>query len=317
MSIIIGIAVLGVLLIVIGIVYLFSTKETDNSLTYSNPETPVAVYGLYGLGVFLFMLAVFFFFFAPSLGGWGAIGCVALSIACFVGGVRCMQAGYDAFQKRAQNMEALAKAKAAHADHERNQIALENARREAKEQAEIDAKKRQLEKKQMDANYRLIDEDERTRTIEHRTKQKELQLRQAFIPKAMEKGVDLDRLFGINEHEHRTEIDLENRWKEILQDSNAADLAQIGDHLVIKKLRQELQNARRERYAIKTGGDPEELKQELLSDYDKFIERLEAKIDERETGHLLSEDRPAPRKIGQAAGDSRPDYPPETDEDSE
>jgi hypothetical protein len=118
------------------------------------------------------------------------------------------------------------------------------------------------------------------------------------------------------EHQRVKETDLETRWKEILQDSNAADLALIGDHLVIKKLRDELAQARRERYAIKNGNDPKPLKRELLADYDKFIKRLEAKIDERETGHLLSENREAARKLPQAQANGRADYPPETDEDS-
>lgn len=120
-----------------------------------------------------------------------------------------------------------------------------------------------------------------------------------------------------DEHARLKEIDLEARWREILQDSNAADLAQIGDHLVVKKLRAELMEARRERYAVKSGDDPEELKQELLADYDKFISRLEAKIDERETGHLLSEDREAPKRLTQGKAESRAEYPPETDEDYE
>jgi hypothetical protein len=120
----------------------------------------------------------------------------------------------------------------------------------------------------------------------------------------------------VNKHKKIKEIDLEARWQEILQDSNAADLALIGDHLVIKKLYNELAEARKKRHAVKVGDDPEELKQDLLADYDKFIQRLEAKIDERETGHILSENREATRGLPQAKANSRTDYPPETDEDS-
>lgn len=156
----------------------------------------------------------------------------------------------------------------------------------------------------------------------------QIQAQEQLIESALNEGMDVahhqdyvlaEKLSGLKIREHRQlkEIDLEVRWKEILQDSNAADLAQIGDHLVTKKLRQELQAARRERHAIRNGDEPEELKQELLADYDKFILRLEAKIDERETGHLLSENRPKARELAERASESRPEYPPETDEDSE
>jgi hypothetical protein len=110
---------------------------------------------------------------------------------------------------------------------------------------------------------------------------------------------------------------LSTRYKEILQDSAAADLAMIGDHLVIKKLREELTKARRERYAIKTGNDPKPLKRELLADYHKFISRLETKIDERETGHLLSENRQTPRGLADGQAEGRTDYPAETLGDAE
>lgn len=122
---------------------------------------------------------------------------------------------------------------------------------------------------------------------------------------------------AITEHEKRTNIDLDARWKEILQDSKAADLAMIGDHLVIKKLREELTKARRERYALKTGDDPKPLKRELLADYNKFITRLEAKIDARETGYLFSENRPQARELEESTSNSRSEYPPETDEDTD
>jgi hypothetical protein len=155
----------------------------------------------------------------------------------------------------------------------------------------------------------------------------ELQLKNALIQAALAQGytVETDQklklesgLSGIrlNEHEERTKIDLDARWKEILQDSNAADLALIGDHLVIKKLREELIQARRERHAIKTGDDPEPLKRELLKDYKKFISRLEAKIDERETGYLLSQNQKEAKGLGEGTPESRPDYPPETPEDA-
>jgi hypothetical protein len=145
--------------------------------------------------------------------------------------------------------------------------------------------------------------------------QTELDLQKHLLEIGKQQGLRPDAVSSINEHKYRTEIDLDNRWKEILQDSNAADLALIGDHLVIKKLREELTKARKERFAIKTGDDPEELKQELLADYDKFISRLEAKIDARETGHLLPENRKAQGRLTEGTPDSGTEYPAAIDGD--
>jgi hypothetical protein len=118
----------------------------------------------------------------------------------------------------------------------------------------------------------------------------------------------------VKEHQRLKEIDLGARWAEIQQDSDAADLAQLGDYLVIKKLRQELREAIEERHAIKTSKRPKGLKAELVADYDNFINRLRAKIDERETGHIPSQNGKEAQGT-KAASNSRANYPPASDED--
>lgn len=127
------------------------------------------------------------------------------------------------------------------------------------------------------------------------------------------KETELSRI-RVEEHAKIKEVDLDARWKEIQQDSDAADLAQMGDYLVVKKLRKELREAREERHTIKTSKRPKELKEELLADYDEFITRLKAKIDERETGHIPSQNRQA--QGGRNSADGGAHYPPEDDEDS-
>jgi hypothetical protein len=175
-----------------------------------------------------------------------------------------------------------------------------------------------LEKSKFEKDHIVekLTREEEALTSNHQVLLAQNKLATHLMSRAEEKDLDMTAYVETNLHRIRQEIDLETRWKEILQDSNAADLALIGDHLVIKKLRQELRDARKERYAIKTGDDPEELKKELLADYDKFIERLEAKIDERETGHLLSENGEAPRRLTEGQNQGRADYPPEADEDT-
>lgn len=118
----------------------------------------------------------------------------------------------------------------------------------------------------------------------------------------------------VEEHQRLKDLDLQARWREIQQDSDAADLAQLGDYLLVKKLRQELREAREERHRIKKDDIDEELKAELVADYDEFISRLKAKIDERETGHIPSQN--GKEKAGaKGTSNSRANYPPESDED--
>ena len=92
----------------------------------------------------------------------------------------------------------------------------------------------------------------------------------------------------IEEHRRKSEIDLENRWKEIMQDLNAADMEAIATRLVIKKMRKELEEARRERYSVEVGSDPKQLKSEILGDYDNYITNLTKQINATET-RLLQE----------------------------
>jgi hypothetical protein len=113
----------------------------------------------------------------------------------------------------------------------------------------------------------------------------------------------------VREHRKLKDIDLNARWREIQQDSDAADLAQLGDYLLIKKLHQELMEAREKRHAIEVSSRPRKLKEELLADYDEFIARIKAKINERETGHIQTQNGKEARGA-KAATKSRANYPP-------
>jgi hypothetical protein len=82
----------------------------------------------------------------------------------------------------------------------------------------------------------------------------------------------------VDEHQKLSGIDVENRWKEIVQDLDAADLLILAAQQVIKKLGNELKQARIERYEIETGKLPKPLKKQLLDDKDKDIAHLEEQI---------------------------------------
>jgi hypothetical protein len=146
----------------------------------------------------------------------------------------------------------------------------------------------------------------------------QLLVNERLINNALEKGMTLDghqrvieaselSKLQIDEHQRRVEIDLEARWKSIVQDLDAADLLQISERQVIRKLLAELSETRRERYAILTGNDPEEVKIQILSDYDKHISNLELHLDARQTRLLLSENGQETRRLEEGPPDSGDD----------
>ena len=92
----------------------------------------------------------------------------------------------------------------------------------------------------------------------------------------------------VDEHKQLTELDLDNRWKEIVQDLDAGDLLVIAARGVIKKFEADLRAKRIEKRNTekdRTLGKPLRLK--LLDDIDKSIEHLEGQIrdwQKKETG---------------------------------
>jgi hypothetical protein len=127
----------------------------------------------------------------------------------------------------------------------------------------------------------------------------DLHIRQQLAEAALAQGTSIDEYIAaqaermrsdvrVSEHERKTHIDLENRWKEILQDLNAADLESIATRQVAKKIRDELVEARRERHSIEQGLDPPAVKEAILKDYDNYITNVTRQYHAIET-RLLQE----------------------------
>lgn len=102
---------------------------------------------------------------------------------------------------------------------------------------------------------------------------------------------EAERMAEIDIHKHLKlkEIDLDSRWKEIVQDLDAGDLLMLSERQLISKLRYSLEQLKRQRYELLLGNDAEYLKRELLADKDAEIEVLEELINAKETRLILSE----------------------------
>jgi hypothetical protein len=173
---------------------------------------------------------------------------------------------------------------------------------------------------------RKSEADFRVYIAQHAATLFELQTREELIGKALEKGRDfavdqqliveeaqsrirMDELerttkIHVGEHERRTQIDIESRWQQIVQDLDAADLLSISDQQLLKKLRQNLIELIRERDQIAKGDDSPSVKKRILARMDKDIDSLERLIDARQARLLSSENGEETRRLKEGTPDS-------------
>jgi predicted transcriptional regulator len=144
-----------------------------------------------------------------------------------------------------------------------------------------------------------------------------------FVNKATELGIDPVILslteqsqIEVNKARQLAEIDIERRWKEIVQDLDAADLLHLSEQQLINKLTGYYEELLRKKHEIEIGADPEPVKNALLARYDKNIKSLEGRIDDRQDRLVLSENGKEVKRLETGEGDRRADYPPESDEDA-
>lgn len=280
------------------------------------PREPnsIGVYVLYACGAAMFGVAVYLFFSVANQTGYNKFAYFAMSVALVIAGVKLCKAGYEFQQKYALNMKAYAEAMSSRVQHERNKIELENARRKAQEQAELDASKRALELKRLETDRRLVNEEERTRIIEHMTKQAELELRHKLTSVGEEYGLDVDGVVDVNKHRYKSDIDLNARAAKTKQDLDAADrLDSTQQRQIINQLRAELEGLLRKRSQTEKEEKDEFVRERLLARYDKDIENLEAEIDARGARLVSSEDGQETRRLAAAPPDSRADSGPEVE----
>jgi len=119
----------------------------------------------------------------------------------------------------------------------------------------------------------------------------------------------------VKEHQQLQAVDLKVRWEEIQQDLKMADEADTAEQTIIKNLRGELADAKRERFNLKNSDEPEDLKKELLRDYKIYISHLEAHIHEREIRRLQNPPQGKSKGRSSKAPTAGTDYPPESDEE--
>ena len=194
-----------------------------------------------------------------------------------------------------------------------NQIAL-RANEEREKQIEEEAQ-RALELQRMRQETAAREELARQQEIE--AKKKEQALRERLIEEGIKKGIPPEAVASLNEHELRTKIDSQNRWVEIVQDLDAADLLEISEQQLLKKLRGNLNELYRERYQIEEGDDPPVVREKILARYDKDAGYLEGLIDARQAGHFLQEDKEKVRRLAEGTPDGGAGYPAAIDSDDQ
>lgn len=132
---------------------------------------------------------------------------------------------------------------------------------------------------------------------QHQDSLLQLQHQALLLNQAAEHGLTVEADQAVRLREEQVRIDLDKRWKEIVQDLDAGDLLAISDLQVVKKLTQELAAARRERHQIEKGDDARKVKKQILTDYDRFILNLEGRINERTEGLVLPANQQTPKRL--------------------
>jgi hypothetical protein len=144
-----------------------------------------------------------------------------------------------------------------------------------------------------------------------------IQHKAQLIEQAMDSGLSLeldqqvrvDSLMveaEVSKHEQMTRIELEKRWTQIKQDMDAADLYETSEQSVINKLTGYLREMLLAKHEIETGKDPLPVKKRIIAQYDRNIESLEARINER-NGLVLPKNKEEARRPREATPNSRED----------
>jgi hypothetical protein len=145
----------------------------------------------------------------------------------------------------------------------------------------------------------------------------ELQHKEVLIQQAAQQGYSVEVDQEIKKRKALSEIDIENRWKEIIQDLNAADLVQMGDHQLLQKEREYLAGEVRARYALLSGSDTQPVKDELVIDMNQHIQFLKDRINARQARLLSPEDGQETKRLEEGAPVSSGLTPEETEADTE
>jgi hypothetical protein len=122
---------------------------------------------------------------------------------------------------------------------------------------------------------------------------------------------------SVTEHAKRAEIDTETRWKEIVQDLDAADLLHLSEQQLINKLTGYLEELYQKKHGIETGSLPDPVKRPILERYDKNIRNLEEQINDRQNRLVLSGLQKEAKGLTAGEADSGGDSQEEDSEDTE
>jgi hypothetical protein len=218
---------------------------------------------------------------------------------------------------------------------------------QATEESEIDKKRKLLFAKSFLRGEKIKDpyveeiamealRDEREVANKHR---QQTRLDTGLIQTGMQKGLTPEEVVAINREKYLADIRLqeraailnqdvvqaktmalialETRWREIQQDLDGGDLLDLSGQQVVNKLTGYLEELLHSKHAIEIGNSPPTVKTALLARYKKNIKHLEATINARQAGLLLSTNGQKTKRLGSGTTNRRTDYPPETSADTD
>lgn len=289
---------MGLLLVIVGLglvgYYLYATHEAESN----DVPLPAQSKYLFGGGALAcFVVAAYLFYNVGDAlihSEWTGFTYIVFSVALVVGGVKLAKAAYEADQREAEDMDARARAKASHAQHEANKIALENARLKAQQELLVQTERIKTEIAQLKARREDLDAEYYRRELQ----KKEWQLQTSLAEIGQKYGLTSNDVSAVNRKLYEGEIDLTHRWQQTGQDLQAADLIDSSQQrAIINQRRKELEDLLRERSRIDKKEKDSFVKERLLARYDKDIANLEEEIDGRQNRLVLLENRKETRRL--------------------
>lgn len=145
------------------------------------------------------------------------------------------------------------------------------------------------------------------------TAENELQSQQQLIEMGAKTGMLGADVAAVNKAQALSHIKVQEDFESAVAQLRAGDILETADQQVIKKLTSDLLEETRKRQQMLDGDDAPDVKKVMIERYDKNIQALEAQIDARQSGLVLSPHQEEVDRITEGS----PDVPRHHSEDDE
>jgi hypothetical protein len=274
----------------------------------SEPDSPPEKQYYFLLGVIAWAVAAYLFY-----NGWNSShpgSFYLFSLILFIVGIKLFSNAKKADQEHAENRGHQVQAQSSEITYAKGEVYLGEADAVARAELALEDLRKGTEAKALLTQQTLFHNQDSV------AKDATKLGRPVEVHRDIVREEELSRI-RLQEHEEKARVDLQVRWQEIVQDLDAADLLEISEQQLLKKLRGNLNELYRERYQIEEGDDPPVVREKILARYDKDAGYLERLIDARQAGHFLQEDKEEVRRLAEGTPDSGADYPAAIDSDDQ